>query len=201
MNRFTLKLINQLMEQERNPWKTLNTELKYDNPWIQVNECKVINAAGNEGIYGVIHFKNLAIGIVPLTDDGYTWIVGQYRYPLNKYSWEIPEGGGKHDVDPLISAQRELSEETGLSAQKWTLIQQFNTSNSVTDEKALVYLAQDLTIGEAHPDEDEELVLKKIHFNELYQMAINGEVTCSLALIAIFKVHAMIESGEILIKT
>ena len=185
------------MDEQRNPWKTLNTELKYDNPWIQVNESKVINAAGNEGIYGVIHFKNLAIGIVPLTEDGYTWIVGQYRYPLNKYSWEIPEGGGKLDVDPLVSAQRELSEETGLSAQKWTLIQQFNTSNSVTDEKALVYLAQGLEIGEAHPDEDEELQLKKIHFNELYQMALNGEVTCSLALIAIFKVHAMIESGEI----
>lgn len=185
------------MEKEQNPWKTLSTEEKYDNPWITVSESKVINAVGNDGIYGIIHFKNLAIGILPLSKDGYTWIVGQYRYPLSKYSWEIPEGGGKHDIDPLISAQRELSEETGLRAKKWTLIQKFNTSNSVTDEKALVYLAQDLELGEAHPDEDEALTLKKIHFNELYQMALAGEITCSLALIAIFKVEALLRTGQI----
>lgn len=123
------------LEQYSNPWLTKRTDLKYANPWITVEENQVINPSGKPGIYGVVHFKNLAIGIVPVDEEGYTWLVGQYRYPLNEYTWEIPEGGGPIGIDPLKSAQRELREETGLLAERWTYLSRIHTSNSVCNEE------------------------------------------------------------------
>ena len=186
-----------MKNENQNPWQTKSSEIRYDNPWIQIQHNEVINPAGNPGIYGVVHFKNLAIGIIPLDENNNTWIVGQYRYATNSYSWEIPEGGGKLDVAPLISAQRELSEEVGITAQKWTLIQEFNTSNSVTDEVSLIYVAQDLSFHASHPEEDEQLVVKKIPFSDLYQMCINGEISDSLTLIAVFKTNYLIQNNLI----
>ena len=110
------------MDENKNPWKTLTSEIVHDNPWIKVVHHDVINPAGNKGIYDIVHFKNLAIGIIPLDDDNNTWLVGQYRYPFNKYTWEIPEGGGELNVSPLESAKRELSEETGIKAKKFNKI-------------------------------------------------------------------------------
>ena len=186
-----------MLEEIKNPWKIQNKTEIYQNPWIKITEHQVLNPSNNEGIYPPVHFKNLAIGIVPLDNELNTWIVGQYRFPLNKYSWEIPEGGGKLDVAPLISAQRELSEEVGITAQKWTLIQEFNTSNSVTDEVSLIYVAQDLSFHASHPEEDEQLVVKKIPFSDLYQMCINGEISDSLTLIAVFKTNYLIQNNLI----
>lgn len=185
------------MDDKSNPWITNSSEIVYENPWLKVIENKVINFSGNDGIYGVVHFKNLAIGIIPLTSDGYTWIVGQYRYPLKEYSWEIPEGGGKLNIDPIESAKRELSEETGLVAKKWTLIQEFNTSNSVTDEVSYIYLAQDLFEGKSHPDEDEDLNIRKIHFSKLLEMVLSGEVKDSLTVIAVYKLNYLISKGVV----
>lgn len=179
----------------KNPWKILDSSKIYDNPWITLTEHKVKNPIGNNGIYAVVHFKNLAIGIVPLDENLNTWIVGQYRFPLNKYSWEIPEGGGKLELPPIESAKKELSEEVGIAANKWTLIQEFNTSNSVTDEHSLIYIAQDLSFHEAHPDDDEELVLKKLPFSELYQMVVNGEIWDSLSIIAVYKTKALLDKN------
>jgi 8-oxo-dGTP pyrophosphatase MutT (NUDIX family) len=185
------------MDENKNPWTTLKTNEVYDNPWINITQSDVLNPNGNPGIYGVVHFKNLAIGIVPLDDEGNTWIVGQYRYPLNEYSWEIPEGGGEIDVDPLISAKRELSEETGILANRWTKIQEFNTSNSCTDEKSILYLAQDLTFNQAHPDDNELLVIKKISIIDLYQKVISSEIKDSLTVVAVYKIAQLIRSGKI----
>ena len=98
------------MNTEINPWTIKSSEVKYDNPWIKVTEHQVLNPAGNPGIYGVVHFKNWALGVVPY-EDGYIWLVGQYRFPLGYYSWELPEGGGILGVDPLDSIKRELKEE------------------------------------------------------------------------------------------
>ncbi len=170
-----------------NNWQTLASAEKYDNPWIRVTEHAVINPGGGEGIYGVVQFKNLAIGIIPVDEAGYTWLVGQNRYPLKQYSWEIPEGGGKLDTDPLISAQRELLEETGLKAEKWTEIQRLHLSNSVSDELAIIYLAQGLTQHEAEPEETEDLALKKIHLSDAYQMVLSGEITDSITVVALLK--------------
>ncbi len=179
----------------KNPWKTLANEVKYDNPWIQVSHRDVINPGGGKGIYGMVHFKNLAIAIVPLDEDLNTWIVGQYRYTLEAYSWEIPEGGGLLGVDPIKSAKRELKEETGVSANKWTKILDMHMSNSVSDEASITYVAQDLTIGEAEPEESEDLVVKKLPFEKVFQMAMNGEITDALAVASIFKVQIMLEKG------
>ena len=181
----------------KNPWKTLNTKEIYDNPWIKVTHREVLNPSGGEGIYGVVHFKNLAIGIVPLDEDYNTWLVGQYRYTMEEYSWEIPEGGGLAGTDPLQSAQRELREETGIIAQRWQKISDLATSNSVTDERGVVYVAQGLTFGEASPEETEDLRVKKVPLDEAVEMVMRGEITCSLAIIGLLKVKVLRDRGEI----
>jgi hypothetical protein len=135
------------MSSQENPWKIIDQETIYDNPWINVTEYRVINPSGGKGIYGKVHYKNTAIGIVPLDEEFRIWLVGQYRFPLNQYSWEIPEGGGAAGEDPLIAAQRELREETGLVAREWTRLFGMHLSNSVSDELAIIYLARDLDMG------------------------------------------------------
>ncbi len=141
------------MNNKLNPWKTLASDVKYENNWIKVTEHQVINPSGGKSIYGEVHFKNFAIGILALDEERNTWLVGQYRYPLKAYSWEIPEGGGQLSTSPEESALRELQEETGLRANKLTEIQRMYLSNSVSDELAIIYLAQDLTQGSAAPEE------------------------------------------------
>ena len=179
----------------RNPWKTLSVKQIFESPWISVSKHDVINPAGNAGEYSVVHFKNIAIGIIPLDIDFNTWIVGQYRYPIDKYSWEIPEGGGKLDLPPLESAKRELLEETGIVAEKWTTIQEMHLSNSVSDEYAIIYIAQGLTFQESQPEETEKLQVKKIHFDDLYQMVMRGEITDSMSVAAVLKTKILINEG------
>lgn len=180
-----------------NPWQTLSSEEKYSNNWIKVTEHQVINPSGGKGIYGEVHFKNIAIGVLPLDGEQNTWLVGQYRFPLKAYSWEIPEGGGPLDSDPELSAKRELVEETGLVANKLTEIQRMHLSNSVSDELAIIYLAQELTQGEAQPEETEELEIIKVPFAKAYQMVMNGEITDSMSVAAILKVQLLLEKGSI----
>lgn len=180
------------MHESVNPWKTLDSKEIYNNPWIKLTEHQVINPSGGKGIYGVVSFKNYAIGIVPVDEDGNIWLVGQYRYATNNYSWELPEGGGPLTIEPLESAKRELLEETGLKANKWTLIQELHLSNSVSDEKAFVYLAQGLTQHEAEPEETEQLSIKKIHFEDAFKMVMSGEITDSITVAAILKVKHLL---------
>ncbi len=180
-----------------NPWQTLSSEEKYNNNWIKVTEHQVINPSGGNGIYGEVHFKNIAIGILPLDAAYNTWLVGQYRYPLKAYSWEIPEGGGPLGTNPELSAKRELVEETGLTTNKLTEIQRMHLSNSVSDELAIIYLAQDLAQGEAEPEETEDLTLIKVPFSKAYQMVMDGEITDSMSVAAILKVHIMLQEGNI----
>ncbi len=175
------------LEQYSNPWLTKRTDLKYANPWITVEENQVINPSGKPGIYGVVHFKNLAIGIVPVDEEGYTWLVGQYRYPLNEYTWEIPEGGGPIGIDPLKSAQRELREETGLLAERWTYLSRIHTSNSVCNEEGHLYLAQGLTQGPTEFEETEDLKIKKIHLREALTLVLDNQITDSLSIVGIMK--------------
>lgn len=176
------------MNEHENPWRTLHSTPVYDNPWITVTHRDVLNPAGNPGIYGVVHFKNTAIGIVPIDDEGNTWLVGQYRYTLNAYSWEIPEGGGPAGESILEAAQRELLEETGLVAAEWTMLLEMHTSNSVTDEYGVAYVARGLTQGEAQPEETEQLALRKLPLEEAVAMVLRGEITDSLSMLALMKV-------------
>jgi 8-oxo-dGTP pyrophosphatase MutT (NUDIX family) len=174
--------LQRLPVESTNPWRTLSSSIVYDNPWITLTEFQVLNPAGNPGIYGKVHFKNMAIGIVALDDDGWISLVGQYRYTTDRYSWEIPEGGGHHDVDPLTSAQRELLEETGLKAGQWELLLQMHLSNSVTDEFCQVYLATELQQFEAEPEETEQLKYLKLPLSEAWQRVKSGEITDAITV-------------------
>ena len=165
------------MNPEENPWKILDHKNMYENPWIQVTEFKVINPSGGQGIYGKVHFKNFAIGVVTLDDEWNTHLVGQFRFPLNQYSWEIPEGGGAMDTDPVLSAKRELLEETGLVAKSWAKILTMHLSNSVTDEIAFIYLARELEQHAAEPEETEKLSIQKIPLDVAIHMIESGEIT------------------------
>ena len=179
-------------EHVKNPWTTLSGEVKYDNPWINVTEYQVINPSGGQGIYGKVHFKNKAIGVIPVDDQGNTWLVGQFRYTLNAFSWEIPEGGGPPDSDPLDSAKRELREETGLTARKWTMISRLHTSNSVTDEEGFIFLAENLEHGESELEDTEaDLQVKKVSLKEAIEMVRNGEITDSMSIIGLLTVSQM----------
>ncbi len=182
---------------EKNPWKTHTSEEVYESPWIKVTKHDVTNPGGLPGTYSVVHFKNLAIGVLPLDEHNNTWLVGQYRYPIDAYTWEIPEGGGKIGIDPLESAQRELKEETGITAKEWTKIQEMHLSNSATDEFCILYLAQDLEIGEAHPEPDEALQLVKIPFEEVYKLVCDGVITDSLSVTIVLKVKLMMLEGKL----
>jgi 8-oxo-dGTP pyrophosphatase MutT (NUDIX family) len=180
-----------------NPWQTIDNQEVYRNPWIHVTHRQIINPAGNPGIYGVVHFHNLAIGVVPLDEEGYTWLVGQYRYTLDQYSWEIPEGGCPIGTSSLETAKRELLEETGISAQKWTKLLDFHTSNSVTDEAGTVFLAQDLSFGESAPEDTEDITVKKVKFSEALAMVLDGRITDALSIMALFRVKMwMDEQGQ-----
>ncbi|OZI09253.1 DNA mismatch repair protein MutT [Siphonobacter sp. BAB-5385] len=176
------------MQTDQSPWKTVSSTVVYDNPWIRLRHEEVITPAGTSGIYGVAHFKNKAIGIIPIDNEGYTWLVGQYRYPLEEYSWEIPMGGGSIDVDPLISAQRELKEETGLIALDWQMIGRIHTSNSVTDEEGFIFVAQDLEQGETEFDETEVLQIWRLPLSEAIEMVMDNRITDSLSVYGLLKV-------------
>lgn len=179
------------MQETENPWQILSSELRYDNPWISLTQHKVINPNGGQGIYGQVHFKNYAIGIVALDNKNNIYLVGQYRFPINLYSWELPEGGGALGVEPLLSAKRELLEETGLVANEWKELFRMHLSNSVSDELSIVYLAKDLQQFEAQPEDTEQLQIKKIPFKEAYQMVIEGKITDSITIAAILRVKLL----------
>lgn len=185
------------MSSSKNPWITHQTTEQYDNPWIRVTESAVTNPGGGEGIYGVVHFKNIAVGIVPVDAEGYTWLVGQYRYTLEQYSWEIPEGGCLKDKEvPLKAAQRELLEETGLRAQHWKEILRLHTSNSVCDEEGVAYIATGLTKGRAQPEETEELQLRRLPLSEAVEMVRRGEITDALSMIALLRAEEEIKKAS-----
>lgn len=185
-----------MKEEKKNPWTILREDIKYNNPWIQVTEYDVLNPKGGKGIYGKVHFKNLAIGIVALDDEKNICLVGQYRFPLNQYSWEIPEGGGPLGIDPLESAKRELLEETGLKASSWEKLLEMHLSNSVSDELGILYLATELTQHQAMPEETEELVVKKLPFQQAFEMLERGEITDSLTVVALLKMKRILEEKQ-----
>jgi 8-oxo-dGTP pyrophosphatase MutT (NUDIX family) len=173
-------------EKIKNPWKTLSSETKYDNRWINVTEHQVINPSGGKGIYGKVHFKNTAIGVIALDEHLNTWLVGQYRYVLDEWSWEIPEGGGSLNESALDAAKRELKEETGLTANKWTQIIRLHTSNSVTDEQGYIFLAEDLREGKNAPEETEaDLQVWKLPLKDALEMVVQGEITDSISVMGI----------------
>ena len=186
-----------IMNETHNPWTVLNQRTIYDNKWIGLTEYDVINPGGGKGIYGKVRYKNLAIGVLPLDHAGNTWLVGQYRFVLDAYSWEIPEGGGDPALPPVESARRELLEETGLVAAEWLPLMEMHLSNSVSDERAYMFLARGLEQREAQPEETEQLVVRKLPFEEAYRMVERGEITDSMSVASILKVKLMLVQGQL----
>jgi 8-oxo-dGTP pyrophosphatase MutT (NUDIX family) len=178
--------------QKKNPWITRGTREAYANAWISVTEHDVLNPSGKPGLYGKVHFKNKAVGIIPLDSEGNTYLVGQYRYVLDAWSWEIPEGGAPLGTDPLDSAKRELKEETGFTAGRWTLLQRTHLSNSVSDEEGLIYVAEELTEGDnALEDTEAGLVVKRLPLSEAVKMVYEGEITDSMSVIGLLLVSRL----------
>ena len=171
-------------EEFDNPWEKVSTRVVYDNPWIRVREDEVVRPDGLPGIYGVVHFKNVAVGVLAL-EEGLLYLVGQYRYPLERYSWEIPEGGCPEGEDPLQTARRELAEETGLRASRWTKMGEAHLSNSVSDELAVWFLAEGLEQGERSPEGTEKLQVRRVSLKEALRMVSSGEITDALSVLAI----------------
>jgi len=182
---------------KKGPWTVLSAKDVYENPWIRLTHHEVLTPAQTPGIYGLVHYKNLAIGVVPVDDDLHTYLVGQYRFPLDAYSWEIPEGGGAHGVDPLDSAARELREETGLVARRWRKLLEADLSNSVSDERAVAYLAWGLTAGEAEPEATEELAVRRIPLAEAFRMVEAGEIRDALSVLSLQAVRLLQLEGKL----
>ena len=172
------------LTEDENPWQTLASREVYDNPWIRVREDAVVRPDGEPGIYGVVHYKNVAIGILAVDGDD-IFLVGQYRYPLARYSWEIPEGGCAEGENPLDAAKRELEEETGLRAREWRKLGESHLSNSVGDELAIWFVAGGLTQGLHRPDGTERLVVRRVPFADALRMTLAGEITDALSMLAI----------------
>lgn len=182
---------------ETNPWQIRHSDLKYENAWIAVTHHDVLRPDGKPGIYGVVHFKSLALGVIVLDDEMNTWLVGQYRFPLERYSWEIPEGGGDPAIERLLSIKRELKEEAGIEAATWRHLVHFDLSNSTTDEVGTIWLATDLSFGEAKPDGDEVIVQRKVPFEEAYAMTLDGRITDAISIMAIQRVRLMQLEGTL----
>jgi 8-oxo-dGTP pyrophosphatase MutT (NUDIX family) len=169
-------------------WKTQSSQCVYENPWIKVCHEEVTTPGGGDGIYGVIHFKNTAIGVVPLDEEGNTWLVKQSRYTLNEYTWEIPEGGcpaGEHLLD---AAKRELEEEVGLCAKDWRPLLEMHLSNSVTDERCMIYVARDLYPGVQQLEATEDIEVKKLPVQEAIAMVMRGEITDAVSVAGLLRV-------------
>ncbi|NND91288.1 MAG: NUDIX hydrolase [Granulosicoccus sp.] len=176
-------------------WQTHAIDERYDNPWITVSHRRVTAPTGNPATYGLVHFKNTAIAVIPIDRDGHTWLVGQHRYTLDQYAWEIPEGGAPPGESPLGAARRELREETGITARRWTSLLKLYTSNSVTDELARAFVAQDLSFGDTQPDDTEVLALRRVPLDDAIALAMEGRITDGLSVAALLKVRLLLDQG------
>jgi len=175
------------MDGSKTSWRKLAARLIYDNPWIRVEEDRVINPSGAESLYGKVLFKNRAVGILAVDDAREFYLVGQHRYTLDEYSWELPMGGAPQDETTLAAAQRELREETGLSAESWHELMRLHTSNCVTDEVGYVYLARGLSQGTAEPDPSEDLAIRRLPLEDAVTWVTSGRITDAISAAGILR--------------
>jgi len=173
------------------PYTVLERRFVYDSPWIRVREDRFLHRRGAEGRYAVCGFQRTACGVLVLDEEDRVVLVGQWRYPLETYSWEIPEGGGATSESPFEAMRRELAEEAGLAAAVWEPLCFFHPSNSSTEEEAFLFLATDLSPAEGHhPEDDEELLLHREPFNDCVRRVLAGEITDSLTVMALLALQA-----------
>ncbi len=174
----------------KNPWTRKERHVLYENPWMEIRKDKVIRPDGSFGPYAYVHFKNLAVAVLPLMDDGRVVLVGQWRYTLDAYSWEIPAGGCPHGSgeSALETAHRELGEETGMRAREMIALGRGHLSNSITDEETAMFVARGLEPADGfHKDPTEDLELRIVPFDELLGLIQRGEITDGLTLITVLR--------------
>ena len=180
---------------KQNPWQVYDTRVVYENPWIRVREDKVVHPDGHKGIYGVVDALCIATGVVALTTDDEVYLVGQYRYPINLYSWEIIEGGSKEGEEPLEAIKRELREEAGIIARDWVQLgSEFYLSNCFSSEVGYVFLARDLEVTEADPDDSEVLEIKTVPFIECLDMVDSGAITDAVSIVGLLRADRYFKS-------
>jgi len=182
-------------DQKNGPWTVHSSQIKFENPWLQIESNDITHPDGTPGTYGVVRYAHLACGVLPIDDEGYTWLVGQHRFPFDQYSWELPEGGGKRGVDPWQSTLRELEEETGWSAAHSLPLGQWQLSNSVSDEVAYGYLAWGLSFIGASPEPSEELTVKRVPFSELVSLVRSGKINDAFTHLMVMSAIDMARRG------
>lgn len=182
---------------DENPWRVTGVSTPFSNAWLTIESSEVIHPDGKPGIYSVVRIRRLAVGVLPIDDDGYVHLVGQWRFPLGRYSWEMPEGGGELGEDAIECARRELAEETGFSAGAYQQILELDLSNSLTDERAVLFLATNLTPGEAHPEGTEVLQRRRAHFSDVLTRVVDGRIRDAMTVAAVLRAHHMAMTGEL----
>jgi 8-oxo-dGTP pyrophosphatase MutT (NUDIX family) len=185
------------MDETINPWTVRERATVYENDWIRVEHHEVLGPTGGPGVYGTVHFKNQATGVVPIDNAGNIILVGQYRFPLRAYSWEIPEGGGAHATTALESAQRELREECGLEARHWVQVVAMDLSNSVSDERSTIFLAWELSETASQPDETEVLQIARVPFWDAVKRVKRGEIRDAMSVAALLRMALMALQNEL----
>ncbi|MBI1187720.1 MAG: NUDIX domain-containing protein [Alphaproteobacteria bacterium] len=180
-----------------NPWRVKAARRAFENNWFAVDEHDVVRPDGGDGYYGVIRVRRVAVGVLPIEDDGRVHLVGQWRFPLGRYSWEMPEGGADPGETPEVCARRELAEETGLSAVRLTEILRMDLSNSLTDEQAVIFLATGLAAGSAAPEETERLRSLLAPFSAVLEAVATGRITDAMTVAGVLRAHHMAVTGEI----
>lgn len=179
---------NNIIQEKIGGWKVKSSRVAYENPWIKISHDEVITPKGTDGIYGTVHFKNIAIGVIPIDDEGNTWLVKQSRYTLNQYTWEIPEGGCPYGEEPVNAARRELEEEVGLKATEVTELMRMHLSNSVSDELAIIFIAKGLSAGQQALESTEDIEYQKLPLKNAIDMVLTGEITDSISVAALLKI-------------
>lgn len=187
------------MTANRRQWRIRSARNVYSNRWICVREYDAVAPTGQPALYGLVHMRNLALGVLPIDEEGRTILIGQERFTFGRYSWELPEGGGDPEASPLEGAQRELSEEAGLKAANWIpILADVHLSNSVTDERAYAFIAWGLSPDQSYqPDGSEDLTVRRVPFRTALRMAMTGEITDVFSLVMLLKASHLAENGEL----
>lgn len=189
--------MSDIWEEDTDPWTVKSVARPYENDWFVLDSYAVVHPGGADGTYTVMRPRRLAVGVLPIEPDGTVHLVGQWRFPLARYSWEMPEGGAEPGEAALTCAVRELEEETGLRAGSFEKVLEMDMSNSLTDERAVIYLATDLTAGVAQPEEVEVLKHKRAHFMDVLARVSDGRIRDSMTVAAVLRAHHMAVTGQL----